>query len=83
MGLSCCVDKTQRSTLLHDLLKKSLTLLCVGISTLETDLGFSQEVPPLKSKVLGSPWEGKSNIMVKARVLVKQTHYLCLAERRG
>lgn len=51
---------TQRSTLLHDLLKKSLTLPCAGISTLETNLFFfSQEVPLLKSKILGSPWEGK------------------------
>ena len=52
MGLSG-FDKTQRSTLVHDLLKKSLTLLRVGISTLETDMFFFSGGSPIK---IQSPW---------------------------
>lgn len=79
---------TQRSTLLHDLLKKSLTLPCAGISTLETNLFFFfSGGSPFK---IQNPWftlGGEiyslfSKMMGKARVLVKWTQYLCLAERR-
>lgn len=45
---------TQRSTLLHDLLKKSLTLPCAAISTLETNLFFFfSGGSPLK---IQNPW---------------------------